>query len=231
MIIGIHQPNFFPWFGYFVKIVRSDIFVFLDDVQIVQTGGSYTNRTSLNIQGNSQYFSVAIKREPGIQLINQSYFANAFWQKKLKGTLQANYSKAPYYKENIVFVHNLIDFHTESLSEFNSNSIMTLTEHLGISKSFLKSSSLSVAGSSTERLVEIVKKLKGDTYLSGKGGDKYQQAILFESNQINLLYNEFEHPVYYQQNTEHFLKGLSILDFLFNLGKDKLQELLFGLKY
>ena len=142
MIIGIHQPNFFPWFGYFVKIVRSDIFVFLDDVQLVQTGGSYTNRTTLNIQGNSKYFSAPVKRESGTQLINQSLFANNTWQKKLKGTIQVNYSKASYYKENADLINRLIDFKTELLSEFNINALITLTEYLGIKKAFVKSSEL-----------------------------------------------------------------------------------------
>lgn len=231
MIIGIHQPNFFPWFGYFVKIVRSDIFVFLDDIQLVQTGGSYTNRTSLNIQGNSKYFSVPIKRLSGTQLINQSHFANNVWQKKLKGTLQINYSKAPYYKGNIDLIHRLIDYNTDSLSEFNINTIITLAKYMGIENTFVNSSSLLVTGCSTERLVGIVKHLRGDTYLSGKGADKYQQTIMFDRNQIILRYNEFEHPVYQQNKTKQFLKGLSILDFLFNLGIDKVRGLLLSLKY
>jgi hypothetical protein len=96
VIIGIHQPNYFPWFGYFVKIVQSDFFVFLDDVQLVHTGGSYTNRTSLNVQGNAQFFCAPIKRVVGTQLINQSHFANNVWQKKLEKTLQVNYSKDQY---------------------------------------------------------------------------------------------------------------------------------------
>jgi hypothetical protein len=227
MIIGIHQPNFFPWFGYFVKIVRSDIFVFLDDVQLVR---NYIYRTSLNINGNPQFFSVPIKRESQKQLISQSYFANSLWRRKLKGTLMANYSKAPFYKESIDFTQNLIDFNTDSLSEFNINTIIALTEYLGIENTFINSSSLLIPDSSTKRLVEIIKRVNGDTYLSGMGGDKYQLGALFERDKISLLYNEFEHPVYNQNNTKTFLPGLSILDVLFNIGKEKVHTYLLGLK-
>ena len=41
-ICAIHQPNFFPWLGYFDKTVRADIFVLLDDVQYQKTGGNWT---------------------------------------------------------------------------------------------------------------------------------------------------------------------------------------------
>jgi hypothetical protein len=231
MIIGIHQPNFFPWFGYFVKIVRSDIFVFLDDVQLVKTGSSYTNRTSLNINGNSQYFSVPIKRSSGTQLINQCCFANNVWQKKLKGTLQVNYSKAPYFKENIDLIHSIIDFNTDSLSEFNVNAIVTLAEHMGIKNTYMNSFSMSVKYCSTEKLVGIIKLLNGDTYLSGIGAKKYQEEEIFEKNHIKILYNEFEHPIYHQNNSELFIKNLSILDLLFNLGKNKVRKRLLSLKY
>ena len=32
LVIAIHQPNFFPWLGFFDKINRSDIFIILDHV-------------------------------------------------------------------------------------------------------------------------------------------------------------------------------------------------------
>ena len=54
VVVGIHQPNFFPWFGFFLKIARSDKFVFLDDAQTQKKGGSYLNRTKININGESK---------------------------------------------------------------------------------------------------------------------------------------------------------------------------------
>ncbi|MBK8563691.1 MAG: WbqC family protein [Saprospiraceae bacterium] len=32
-IVAIHQPNYFPWLGYFYKIAACDVFVFHDNVE------------------------------------------------------------------------------------------------------------------------------------------------------------------------------------------------------
>ena len=58
LIVGIHQPNFMPWLGYFYKIYKSDVFIFLDDVQFTKTGSSYINRVNVNMNGESKYLTV-----------------------------------------------------------------------------------------------------------------------------------------------------------------------------
>ena len=40
MIIAVHQPQYLPWLGYFDKMARSDLFVFLDNVQYNKEGVS-----------------------------------------------------------------------------------------------------------------------------------------------------------------------------------------------
>jgi WbqC-like protein family len=226
MIVTIHQPNFFPWFGYFLKIFNSEIFVFLDDVQIQKTGSSFTNRVAFCIQGNAQWFTVPIKRVSNTQNINETYFLNNDWKKKFTSSLQSNYSKAPFYNENIDIVSELVSYPTNNLSDFNINSIKKLTDYFEFKSSFINSSEYCVNEQSTKRLVEIIKKLGGTTYLSGTGADKYQDLNLYEQNNIKMIYNEFIHPVYSQVNTKSFIPNLSILDLLFNLGRVKLIETL-----
>ena len=63
--------------------------------------------------------------------------------------------------------------------------------------------------------------MNGNIYLSGSGGNKYQDIDLFESNFIKVQYNLFSHPVYNQINMNTFITGLSILDFIFNIGIKK----------
>jgi hypothetical protein len=115
VIVGIHQPNFMPWLGYFYKIHQSDIFIYLDDVQFQKTGASYTNRVSINIGGKSSYLTIPVKRDSGVQNINETRFINDRWKKKVIGSLQGNYAKAEYFKENKEFIFDLINFSAEIL--------------------------------------------------------------------------------------------------------------------
>ena len=80
---------------------------------------------------------------------------------------------------------------------------------------------------STDLLIEIINKLNGTSYLCGNGAGGYQEDSKFEKADIKLQYQNFQHPVYNQFNTEGFIPGLSIIDPLMNIGYDGVKELLY----
>jgi len=86
----------------------------------------------------------------------------------------------------------------------------------------IKASSLNVGGKSSDLLIDIVKKLNGSVYLSGRGGANYQDEEKFKASGIELIYSDFAHPVYPQLWGE-FIEGLSIIDLLFNCGEGGLE--------
>ncbi len=92
MICAIHQPNFFPWLGYFDKINRADVFVFLDDVAYPKSGsgmGSWCNRVKLSIQNQSKWVSCPVKRETGQQIIKNVVMAEGkIWREKFLKSLK-----------------------------------------------------------------------------------------------------------------------------------------------
>lgn len=89
---------------------------------------------------------------------------------------------------------------------------------LGIMTPTIRSSELiGIVGSSTERLISICKSLKGDSYIAGFGSVNYQEDELFNKAGIKIIKSSFEHPKYIQLG-EGFLKNLSIIDLLFNVG-------------
>jgi len=217
VIVGIHQPNFFPWFGYFLKIARSDKFVFLDDAQI-SNSSSYINRTSIKINGKAKWLTVPIQRTNGQQAIKQSKYLDTNWRIKIIKTLKMNYGTAQHYNENEEFIQKLIHYNSNSISEFNIFIISEICKVLDLSTSICSSATLCINDTSTERLIGIVKSLNGNIYLSGSGGNKYQDVELFGSDGIQVQYNLFSHPIYNQVKTHTFITGLSILDFIFNIG-------------
>jgi len=222
--VGIHQPNFMPWLGYFYKIAKSDTFIFLDDVQFTKTGSSYTNRVAINISNQSYFITIPIKRSSGTQNINETEFLNEKWKKKVIGSIQANYAKSPYFKEHKDYIFELINYRAENLADYNIHFITSISQALELNTTFAKSSQFNLSSSSTKRLVELIHLVKGDIYLSGAGGDNYQEEKIYQKNNITLTYNNMPNFNYTQPKSENFIKGLSIIDALFNVGIENLKH-------
>ncbi|RAZ24209.1 WbqC family protein [Campylobacter hyointestinalis] len=218
MICAIHQPNFFPWLGFFDKIKRCDKFVILDSVQFAKTGGgTYGNRVTINIQGQSKWITAPINRPNGLWNINETTFQDTNWRDKIIKTLIANYSKAPFFKKNKDFIFDLVNFKNQNLSEYNLNSIIQICQFLGIDANKIAlSSKYGFSTSSNKLLIDLTKAVGCDTYMAGSGASEYQNIDLFYENRLKFVYQDFVHPIYKQNNAEDFIKGLSVIDYIFN---------------
>jgi len=202
--------------GYFDKIRRADIFVFLDDVAYPKSGngmGSWTNRVKVSVQGRAHWIGCPLQRQNGLQLIRNVKIASQPWRQKILRTLDANYRREKNYSGGISILEPLLNYETESLSALNINAIREITRALNIPEpKFVLQSELSVSGSSTELLINIVKAVGADGYLCGGGAGGYQEDDLFTEENISLVYQNFQPHSY--GRTEDFLPGLSVIDFL-----------------
>lgn len=222
MIIGIHQPNFIPWIGYFYKINRCDLFVLLDDVQY--TKNSLINRNKIKTSRGEQWVTMPVLHSGSFgQSINETRMV-LFEKnhKKFIRALQMNYSKAPYFDEIMpLFSYN--DFSCDLLSIFNERLIHRVADYLEIHTPIRRSSELmGITGSSTERLISICKSLGADKYLAGFGSKNYQDDELFIQSGIEPVLSSFEYPNY-NQLFGTFLANLSVVDVLMNVGKSSKQ--------
>lgn len=225
-IVGIHQPNFAPWLGYFYKIVKSDYFVLLDDVQY--TKGSYQNRTRILTSQGPQWLTIPVltkgKQFPLTNEVEICYKEN--WIKKHLKTLEVNYKKAKHFDQYYLFFEKIYNNRYHFLHELCEEIIVSLSKELQIRTSIRSSSTIDIdkSAKSTERLILLCKYFQGDTYLSGKGGANYQDERKYAEHQIALIYTDFAPFSYPQMWTDHFEAGLSIIDYLFNCGSDSLKE-------
>ncbi|MDO9391023.1 MAG: WbqC family protein [bacterium] len=226
MIVAAHQPNYLPWAGYFYKMARCDVFVFLDSVQYSRT--SYTARCSIKqSDGRASWLSVPVlKKGRYFQNVSEVTIDNQRpWQSEHLKTLESCYSRTPYFKEYTWLLDLVCRQKWENLSQLNRAVIIKLAEHLGIKAKFANLSDLEAAGKSTEMLVSLCRSLKADEYLSGAGGENYLGQELFQQAGIDLKYTEYQ-PQPYPQLWGEFVPGLSAMDLLFNCGLEETRKMI-----
>ncbi|OLC93709.1 MAG: hypothetical protein AUH86_16140 [Acidobacteria bacterium 13_1_40CM_4_58_4] len=214
---SIHQPNFFPWLGYFDKIRRADVFIFLDDVAYPKSGsgmGSWTNRVKINIQGRAAWVGCPVRRTSGMQrILDVRIDDSSPWRTKLLKTLEANYKRSPNYDAAMAVIRPLIEYPMDNLADFNINAITAIGKALGLTATFERQSDLKVEEKATELLINLAKAVGADAYLCGSGAGGYQEDELFHQCGIELIYQNFRSEPYGQ--TDRFLPGLSVIDYLF----------------
>ena len=227
-VVAIHQPNFFPWLGYFNKMAKCNTFILLDNVQFQKKGGNYVNRVKIIINNIDAWLTIPIKRNyHGTKQINEIEINNENnWQKKMLETIRMNYSKSLKYHEIIDMVESMINQKETNLSTYNINIIKIISKLLGYEHKLVIASEVNSEGKSTELLISLTQSVNGTAYICGGGSAKYQDDAMFKEAGLELIKQNFEHPVYLQHGTNQFIPGLSILDALFNCGIDRTKKLI-----
>lgn len=219
-IIAVHQPNFIPWLGFFYKWASADHMVFLDDAAF--TKGSHINRVRIRDASGQHWLTIPVHQKGRLnQPIAETEIKNDLpWRDSVLGKLRSCYGKAPFFKHYFPGFEAIIMKERLLLADLNIELLKWLAGVLAIETPWVLSSSLEgVNGKATERLVSICRHLGASAYLSGFGGQKYQEEEVFKKHNIQLAIYDFKHPVYPQRG-EDFIAGLSVMDLLFNCGPE-----------
>lgn len=227
-IVAIHQPNFFPWLGYFDKIKRADIFVYLDHTYNNPRTASWYKRVKILLNQQEYWLSLALKSGSQIFMpLQDIYIDKPLIQKeKHLKTILLNYRKHPFFEEVFELIEKYYQHPSELLVERNISFIDTLCNQLQIHTPKVRSSSLNCEKNSTELLIEITQKLEAYIYMAGGGAGGYQEDEKFKESNITLIYQNFQHPTYAQMGSNGLVTGLSIIDALMNLGFEGTKKLL-----
>lgn len=215
-IVGIHQPNYFPWVGYFHKIASVDKFIFLDDVQYSK--GSFTNRVQYLFDGGARWLTVPCKPKLGTD-INDVRIAGDLWQEHHLNKIKCAYKKCQMFDSVWPTILNwLRSEEHKKLSELNIHVIKEICIYLDIKTEFYRSSEIFIGPelNASDRLVKLTKAVGGNEYFSGLGAKKYQEERLFFEQNVSIKYSSFvERPR--RQESTCFKQGLSILDLILNI--------------
>lgn len=227
MKIAIHQPESFPWAGFFHKMYLADVFVILDTVQFKRE--DVQNRNKIKVANKSAWLTVPVERAPLDTLIKD---VRINWDdpiiRKHLTTLENNYKKHPYFNELYPAIKKIYEDKPENLSDFNTQIILLIKDKLGIPTKILRASELSLSGNAkggTEVTLEICKVLGSTIYISGSGAKVYLDCKKYDDENIKVYFPEFKYPTYKQIGDE-FISHLSILDMYFNHGPRTLEIIL-----
>jgi hypothetical protein len=198
-----------PWLGYFDKIVKSETFVFLDNVQFKKN--EFQNRNKIKTAQGWMWLTVPVLYKYPEQINEVKINNRVDWRKKHLRTLAINYHKAPYFHVFFPEVEQFYAADSQFISEVNKEiAIASALGHLPMEPS--------------ERLAAICESRGADTYLSGAGGRTYLDLVPFNKRGITVKFQAFNHPLYPQLYGD-FIPNLSVLDLLFNCGPESLKIL------
>ena len=219
MIVSIHQPNYFPYPGFFQKVSLSDIHVILDKAQfqfditnrnkIVTRDGSWI-RIFVPIKTGQKFFEIR-----NVEINNDLPWAENNWN-----LIYESYNTAPFFDFYKTFLNSIYRKKWENIFDLNLQTLKKVFDWLKIKTKIIFESELNVTGTSSERLLDICKKTGATKYLSGPGGKNYLNEKIFAQDKINVEFQKYNPVIYTQKNTKAFIPNLSILDLLFNVGLD-----------
>lgn len=217
MIVSIHQPNYLPYLGFFDKMVKSDVFVIHDDA--IFTDSEYIHRNKIRTYAGWKWLTIPVFKESvGINKIKIKNHANnntSVWNKVHFREICANYKKSSYYDVYVDELKNIYSKKYNRLMDLNIKIILFLINAFDIDVEIRLSSEFELGSRSTEKLIDIVKEVGGDIYLSGIGGRGYLDDLLFKD--IKLMFQDYKCPVY-NQRYSGFVSNMSAIDALLNVG-------------
>ena len=159
MICVQHQPYFFPWLGYFSKLVYADVFVVYDNVKFSK--GHYIDRTKIiNSQGDPMWIGVncgqQFNKKCNEILINRNFNEEIFIK-----TLKYSYSKARYFRPIIIEVEKILYESLEKtkiLSKFDIEIVVKIIELLALPlPNIVYTSSSKIINDPTDRIIYMCK--------------------------------------------------------------------------
>ena len=227
--VAISQPMFFPWVGMFEQIKLADVYVHYDDALLPLSGG-LTNRVKIKTANGSVWMTIPILR-PSEQMISEVQFDNVKnWRRKHLQMLEQCYARAPFANDMLEIVKSVYDLKTNYLMEFNIFALEQVSRYFNFDTSFELSSKYKVAAKSSEKVMELVRRVKGEVYITGHGAFDYLDHELFEQNRVEVQYMDYKRTPYPQLHGD-FDPHVSILDLIANVGVEGSKLITSGTTY
>ena len=225
MTLGIMQPYFMPYIGYWQLMAAVDTYVVYDDVNYIK--GGWVSRNNILLNGQKHMFTITLNGASPNKLFNEITIKDDF--KKFSRLIESAYRKAPYYNEVCTLFERIYSYEDRSLGAFMMNSFQVVLDYLEIDTKLILSSSIEKDNTlrAQDKVKHICHILGADTYYNAIGGQELYDKDDFKADSIDLQFVKTDLTPY-KQLKNNFVGGLSIIDVLMWNGKegtiDKLKD-------
>ncbi len=228
--LAIHQPNFAPWLGYFLKMAQADTFILLDDVQFSK--GSYTPRVRIHqklFDGN-QWLTIPIKKHSATTAISEIQLDRSQdIETMILNKLDAVYGKTNYYNQVVGEIEVLIQDlkETELLADFNQKWIEWFRSVLDINTPLEYSSQMEKTDSNEQVILQICRSKKASVYISGQGGKSYIDLKAFNRYDIGVEFVDYGNSIKnrFPKRVDSQLTNKSILSWLMLIPQEEIRQI------
>ncbi len=214
MKIGIMQPYFLPYIGYFQLIKAVNKFILFDDVNYIKKG--WINRNRIVINEKEFMFIIPLEKVSQNKLINEiNITKDSEWKSRLVETFDATFRKAPMYSKVFPVLEEIITKNERNLSAFLTNSLVQICRYLDIKTpielSSLKYKTTPLKGQ--DKILNICIQEDADIYFNPIGGTNLYNRKTFEEKGIKLQFLK-SLPVIYPRFNGESIPFLSIIDLM-----------------
>ena len=226
MKLGIMQPYFLPYIGYWQLMNSVDEFIIYDDVNYIKRG--WINRNKILLENKEHLITIPLKKASQNKLINEiEILQNEKEFKKIYKTFKHAYNKAPYFNEINPIIKEILFNDNNNLASYLYYSIKLIKDYLNINTKIYRASKIEYDKSKKGqfKILEIVKIKKADHYINPIGGIELYDKKIFEKEGIKLNFIKTADIKYKQFNNE-FIPNLSIIDVMMFNSKEEIKDML-----
>ena len=217
MIVSIHQPAYLPWLGYFDKIIRSDIYVYLDTVQLEKNSYSYTYRNKIKTPQGAKWLTIPLKSKGyRVSSIGDIPIDNSQdWKRNHLKSIYMNYRKSTYFDDLYPKLELLYQTEYERFSELAYVHLEFWLNELQINTRVVKASMTTVKSKKSALILDLCEQFGAKKYISGAQGINYLDEQSFKRKSIGIEYQDYKHPIYPQLFGE-YIPNLAVVDYWMN---------------
>jgi hypothetical protein len=218
MRLGIMQPYFFPYLGYFSLIKHTDRWILFDTVQYIRHG--WINRNRILKQNDGWlYIKVPLQKHERDTLIKDIQASeNEDWRQKILSQIVIYKKKAPHYWPVRKLLESCFEFsETNSITHLNQHYLQQVCNYLDIPFDCQIFSEMDLdigaVDAPDEWALRISQALGADEYWNPEGGDDFFDRDKYAAGGVKLQFLKSGLPEYDQQRP-NFENGLSMIDVL-----------------